>query len=101
MLSTELIYGQNYKTQFDPKTKGPTSSSKDKISFNMNLTIWIFQIRKLTLQGTFNQLLYHLQIVANLVLILLGEGLNPNKIAREIALHFKSKVTNKPNTTYH
>ncbi len=50
MFSAALIYGQNCKTQFEPKMKGPTSSSKDKISLIMNLTIWTFQIRKLTLR---------------------------------------------------
>jgi hypothetical protein len=52
------------------------------------------------MQGTFNQHLYQLQIVINLVIILLGEGHNPNINAREIFPNFRSKVVGKPNITY-
>jgi hypothetical protein len=60
--------------------------SNQKISFQM--------------QGMFNQCLYQMQIVANLVIILLGEGQNPNINARKNFLDSRSKTTIKPNTTY-
>jgi hypothetical protein len=52
------------------------------------------------MQGTFNQNLYQLQIFTNPVLILLGEGQNPNTNAREIFPDPRSKAAGKPSTTY-
>jgi hypothetical protein len=102
MFSAALIYGQNCKTQFDPKAKGHIiKQGQDFTQHELdNITLSNQEIN-FKMQGTFNQHLYYqLQIVANPVLILLMSDRIPTLMQEKSfqTLDQKQQVSPAPHT---
>jgi hypothetical protein len=101
MFSAALIYGQNCKTQFYPKTKGLIiKQGQDFTQHELdNMTLSNQEIN-FKMQGTFNQHLYQLQTVANPVLILLMRDRIPTLMQEKSfqTLGQKQQVSPAPHT---